>query len=75
MKLSWQATLFGESAFKAYIYASNPCSAFEKLLNKFFEVNGSSGKTKKELTDRVINYGTITAKVVVFNLSLHGSNC
>lgn len=65
MKLSWQATLFGESAFKACIYAPNPCSAFEKLMDKFFDMNGSSGKTKKELTDQGINYGTITTKVVV----------
>ena len=29
-------------------------------------MNGSSGKTKKELTDQGINYGTITTKVAVW---------
>ena len=51
MKWSWQATLFGKSASKAFIYASNPSNDFEKFMNKFFEINDSTGKTRKELTD------------------------
>ena len=38
MKRSWQATLFGKSASKASIYASNPSNDFEKFM-KFFEIN------------------------------------
>ena len=55
MKLSWQATSFGESASKAFIYASDPSNDFEKLMNKFFEINDSTGKTRKELTDQGIS--------------------
>ena len=33
MKRSWQATLFGESASKAFIYASNPSNDFEKFIS------------------------------------------
>ena len=51
----WQATLFGESASKAFIYDSNPSNDFEKFMNKFFKINDSTGKTRKELTDQGIN--------------------
>ena len=54
MKQLWQATLFGESASKAFI-ASNPSNDFEKLMNKFFDINDLTGKTRKELTDQWIS--------------------
>ena len=53
MKRSWQATLFGESASKAFIYASNPSNDFEKFM--FFKINDSTGKTRKKLTDQGIS--------------------
>ena len=55
MKRFWQATLFGESASKAFIYVSNPTNDFEKFMNKFFKINDSTGKTTKELTDQGIS--------------------
>ena len=55
MKRSWQATLFGKLASKASICASNPSNDFEKFMNKFFEINDSTGKTRKELTDQGIS--------------------
>ena len=47
MKRSWQATLFGEPSSKVFIYASSPSNDFEKFMNKFLEINDSTGKTKK----------------------------
>ena len=37
--------------FKMFIYASNPSNNFEKFMNKLSEINDSTGKTRKELTD------------------------
>ena len=34
-----------------FIYASNPSNNFEKFMNKLSEINDSTGKTRKELTD------------------------
>ena len=47
MKQSWKATLFSQSASKPFIYASNPSSDFQKFMDKFFEINDSTGKTRK----------------------------
>ena len=47
LKQSWKATLFSQSASKPFIYASNPSSDFQKFMDKFFEINDSTGKTRK----------------------------
>ena len=43
MKRLEQATLFGKLASKAFIYASNPSNDFEEFMNRFFEINDSTG--------------------------------
>ena len=55
MKRSFQATLYCESASKTFNYAWNPRNDFEKSMNKFFEINDSTGKTRKEFTDQWIS--------------------
>ena len=54
MKRSRQAASFSELASKPFIYASNPSNDFQKFINRFFEINDSTGKTRKELTDQGI---------------------
>ena len=51
MKRTWQATLFGNNTTKAMQYVKNPSNLYERFMNKYFELNQSTGRLRKSLTE------------------------